>query len=305
MELTLVTGATGAQGGALAHLLLDRGHPVRALTRNPRSPAAQQLRQAGAEVVHGDFDDPTSLKAALHGVRSVFAVTTPFGTDPETETRQGIALIDAAHEVDHIVFTSACNADRSTGIPHFDSKQRIEEHLTSSGTRWTVLGPAAFIDDKFGDWTISGLRQGILGLPMPSDRPLHLIAVTDIAAVAALALTQPSRFTNTRLDLAGETLTPTQMAETLAKAIGAPIRHHRPPLEVVERHSSDLAMMFCYFSEVGTDIDLEALHAALPEITWRTYADVAESQPWPELLHPTRTNTDPTPPEGPTQSTNQ
>ncbi|MEU4807301.1 NmrA/HSCARG family protein [Actinosynnema sp. NPDC023587] len=284
MELTLVTGATGAQGGALARLLLDRGHPVRALTRTPESPAAQRLHAAGAELARGDLDDPTSLAEALHGVRSVFAVTTPFGTDPETEIRQGTALVDAAHDVDHIVFTSAANADRFTGIPHFDSKQRIEEHLTSGNVPWTILGPAAFVDDKFGEWTLSGLRRGVLGLPMPTDRALHLVAVRDIAAVAALALEQPTRFAGTRLDLAGEALTPRQMAQILTTATGRRIDHHRTPLDVVERHSTDLAAMFRYFTDVGTDIDLPRLHAALPEITWHTYAETAAIVPWPELL---------------------
>ncbi|MET1071549.1 MAG: NmrA family NAD(P)-binding protein, partial [Umezawaea sp.] len=107
---TLVTGATGAQGGAVARLLLGRGETVRALTRNPESPAAERLRAAGAEVVGGDFDDPASLKAAVDGATSVFAVSTPFGTDVDTEVRQGIALVDAARDVDHVVFTSAANA---------------------------------------------------------------------------------------------------------------------------------------------------------------------------------------------------
>jgi uncharacterized protein YbjT (DUF2867 family) len=284
MTQSLVTGATGAQGGAVARLLLDHGHAVRALTRNPTGPAAQRLRELGAEVVGGDYDDPASLKVALDGVTSVFAVTTPFGTDLATETRQGIALVDAARDVEHFVFTSACNADRSTGIPHFDTKQRIEEHLATTDLRWTVLGPSAFIDDKFGDWSLQGLRQGILGLPMPSDHPLHLIAVADIAAVAVLALEQPERFAGVRLDLAGEVLTPATMAEELSEAIGKPISHHRPPLEVVEQHSTDLAIMFRYFTEVGMDVDLVALRAALPEIRWHNYADFVRGLPWSELL---------------------
>ncbi|MEV0681079.1 NmrA/HSCARG family protein [Actinosynnema sp. NPDC050436] len=284
MELILVTGATGAQGGALARLLLDRGHPVRALTRNPGSPAAQRLRASGAEIAVGDYDDPASLEEALRGVRSVFAVTTPFDSDPATETRHGIALVDAAHDVDHVVFTSASNADRSTGIPHFDSKQRIEEHLAGGNVPWTILAPAAFIDDKFGEWTLSGLRRGVLGLPMPSDRELHLVAVRDIAAVAALALEQPNRFADTRLDLAGEALTPHRMAEILTAATGRQIDHRQTPLDVVARHSTDLAAMFRYFTDVGTDVDLPRLHAALPEITWHTYAQVVATVPWPDLL---------------------
>ncbi len=182
------------------------------------------------------------------------------------------------------MFTSASNADRGTGIPHFDSKQRIEEHLVTAGPRWTVLGPAAFIDDKFGDWTLNGLREGTFHLPLPSDRELHLVAVRDIADVAALALEQPDRFAGRRLDLAGETLTPAAMAEALTAAIGHPIRHHCPPLDVVARYSADLAAMFGYFTEVGTDIDLPRLHAELPEITWHRYADFVRGLAWPELL---------------------
>ncbi|MFI9011237.1 NmrA/HSCARG family protein [Actinosynnema sp. NPDC053489] len=286
MEPILVTGATGAQGGAVTRALLARGHRVRALTRTPHSAAARELRRWGADVVPGDFDDPASLRAALRDVRAVFAVTTPFGSDPDTETRHGTALIDAARDVEHIVFTSASNADRGTGVPHFDSKQRIEEHLVNAGPRWTVLGPAAFIDDKFGDWTLTGLRQGTLHLPMPSDRPLHLVAVRDIAAVAALALEQPDRFAGRRLDLAGEALTPAGMAEALTAATGRPIRHHRPPLDVVARHSADLAAMFRYFTEVGTDVDLPRLHAELPEVTWHRYADFVRALNWPALLQP-------------------
>ncbi|MEV8439866.1 NmrA/HSCARG family protein [Actinosynnema sp. NPDC051121] len=284
MEPILITGATGAQGGAVTRALLARGHRVRTLTRAPHSVAAQELRRLGADVAHGDFDDPASLRAALDGVRAVFAVTTPFGSDTDAEVRHGIAVVDAARDVEHIVFTSASNADRRTGIPHFDSKQRIEEHLATAGPRWTVLGPAAFIDDKFGEWTVQGLRQGTFHLPMPSDRPLHLVAVRDIAAVAVLALEQPDRFAGRRLDLAGEALTPAGMAEALTAAIGRPIRHHAPPLDVVARYSTDLAAMFGYFTDVGTDIDLPRLHAELPEITWTRYADFVRGLPWPDLL---------------------
>ena len=38
------------------------------------------------------------------------------------------------------------------------------------------------------------------------------------------------------------------MAEALTTAIGHPIRHHRPPLDVVARYSADLAAMFGYFT---------------------------------------------------------
>ena len=52
-KLVLVTGATGTQGGSVTKALLDRGHQVRALTRNPDSPAANRLREQSVEIVAG------------------------------------------------------------------------------------------------------------------------------------------------------------------------------------------------------------------------------------------------------------
>src|SRR3954468_23031348 len=92
MLAVAVTGATGAQGGAAARALLAAGHRVRALTRDPGSPAARALLALGADMRHADFDVPASLGAALAGADSLFAVTTPFGTDTATEVRQGAAL---------------------------------------------------------------------------------------------------------------------------------------------------------------------------------------------------------------------
>ena len=48
-KVVLVTGATGQQGGATARHLLANGWPVRALTRDPNSPAALALAEAGAK----------------------------------------------------------------------------------------------------------------------------------------------------------------------------------------------------------------------------------------------------------------
>jgi len=119
-----VTGATGVQGGALARLLLDRGLPVRALTRNPSAPVAQALRDRGVEIVYADFDDQPSLEAAFRGSPAVFLMGTPFATDVDTELKQGVTAVDAAVTagVPHLVFSSVAHADRATGVPHFDSK---------------------------------------------------------------------------------------------------------------------------------------------------------------------------------------
>jgi len=67
----LVAGATGRLGGPLADRLLDRGHRVRALTRDPGSAAADRLRRSGAHIVAGDLDDPSGLRRAAAGADAV------------------------------------------------------------------------------------------------------------------------------------------------------------------------------------------------------------------------------------------
>ena len=73
----LVTGATGNQGGALARLLLSRGHRVRGSTRKPESAAARKLQALGAEIATGDMEDRGSLAHAASGMDAFFCVSTP------------------------------------------------------------------------------------------------------------------------------------------------------------------------------------------------------------------------------------
>ena len=88
----LVGGATGQQGGAVARILLQRGHSVKALTRTPESEAAGRLEESGAELVQGSFDDRDSLEQAMRGVDAAYTMSTSFEAGTEAEVRQGITV---------------------------------------------------------------------------------------------------------------------------------------------------------------------------------------------------------------------
>src|SRR5882762_2723293 len=92
----VVTGSTGKQGGAVARGLLERGHKVRAVTRDPNSSRARSLADAGATLVAASLEDTAALTKALEGATSLFAMTTPFEGGTQAETRQGISAADAA-----------------------------------------------------------------------------------------------------------------------------------------------------------------------------------------------------------------
>lgn len=175
----LVLGATGNQGGSVARELLRRGRPVRALTRDPRSAKAQELAAAGAEVVSGDLDDPRSLDAAFRGVYGVYSVQTFMGPGGiEAEERQGRAVAEAAAraEVAHLVYGSVGGAERDSGVPHFDSKARIERHITGLGLPATMLRPTYFINNFAFMGPVRDADGLVLTLALKPGTALQMIA---------------------------------------------------------------------------------------------------------------------------------
>src|SRR5260370_860601 len=201
-KLILVTGVTGHQGGAALRHLSERGFSCRALTRDPGSPKARHIVGSGTEVVRGDMEDPASLTRALDGVHGVYAVQTPYESGVEAEVRQGINLIDAAKRsrITHFVYSSVGSADRRTGLPHFESKFRIEEHLRSTGMRYTILRPVFFMENWFGMRT--AIEGGALTLPLDPATRLQMVAVDDIGGIVAAAFEHPGKWKGQAFEIA-------------------------------------------------------------------------------------------------------
>ncbi|MFX1521547.1 MAG: NmrA/HSCARG family protein [Promethearchaeota archaeon] len=165
----LVTGATGNQGGSVARRLLEHGHRVRALTRKPDSPAANELEKLGAEISVGNFNDRNSLERAATDVDAIFAMGTSFEEGTVSEPRQAIAIAETAKKLDigHLVYSSVGSADQNTGIPHFESKYKVEQHIESLGIPYTIFGPVFFCENHvFEDWA-KKVDWRILDQPVP------------------------------------------------------------------------------------------------------------------------------------------
>ena len=281
----LVTGATGKQGGAVARALLARGHRVRALTRNVASRGARALAEAGAELVVGDFARRASLDQAIGGVDAVFAMATPFEAGLDAETRQGVALADAAKAAGvFLLYSSVGSADRQTGIPHFDSKYLVERHIQDIGVAHAILAPVFFMENAttFGR---EQLAQGVYALAMPGDRTLAQITVADVGACAAAVLEDRQRYAGQRFDIAGDDLTGHEAVDILTRVSGRPFTYVEVPKEMVRaRLGYDIVLMYEWFERVGYAIDRTALRAAFPTVHWHSFEDWAREQPWREIL---------------------
>jgi uncharacterized protein YbjT (DUF2867 family) len=270
----LVTGATGQQGGSLARLLLQKKHKVHALTRNTQSSAAQDLVNRGANIVKGDLDDSDSLKRVVKNVDSIFLMGTPFEDGTEGETRRGKLMADIVKEnkVEHLVYSSVANADKNTGIPHFESKYKVEQHIRNLGIPYTIIGPTFFMENLLG----SGLEQGQLALPLSPSSVLQQSALENIAEFSALVLERRKPFLGKRIDIASDEVTGEQAAKILSNELGQRIRYIPIPLEQVYQANEDMARMYEWYEKVGTGIDISALHQEYPEVNWLSFRDWAK-----------------------------
>src|SRR6202140_2163429 len=143
----LITGVTGNQGGAVAQALQGAGFYLRGLTRTPDSQRAATLARQGIDIVKGDLDDEATLRRALAGAWGVFGVQNAGEVGAEREEVQGKGLATLAREVgvEHFVYTSVASANKRTGIPHFESKWRIEETVRGlSFPSHVILRPVFF-----------------------------------------------------------------------------------------------------------------------------------------------------------------
>ncbi len=283
----LVTGATGKQGGAVVEALVTRGHHVRALTRNAASPAAQRLREQGVEIAVGDFTDQDSLVHAARGVNAVYAMSTPYEQGAEHETAQGLTITEAAQAagVAHLISSSVASANRATGVPHFDSKYAVEQHLQASRVPSTIVAPVSFMENVWQPWSLASLRQGKLAMALPASRALQHIAVADIGAFVAAVIERGETVCGRRFEIAGDALTGAEAAAIVSKVTGREVHYAGFPPDVLRAQSADLALMFEWFDRTGYAADIERLRRDFPEVQWHPFEAWARQQDWRVLDH--------------------
>jgi uncharacterized protein YbjT (DUF2867 family) len=272
-KVVVISGATGQQGGATLRALAGKGLTIRALTRKPESDAAKALQALGAEVVQAELDDETSLRKALHGAWGAYAVQNTWTAGVEGEEAQGHRFAKIAREagVQHYVYASVASADRSTGIPHFDNKFRVENTVRGLGfPSYAIIRPVFFMENLPSPWFLNG---DTLVSALKPDTVLQMIAVKDVGQYGALAFTDP-RFRNLELDIAGDALTLPQAAKTIGEALGRKIEYVQIPMSEIRKNSEDFALMLEWFERVGYDADIagNAKEYAVRPTTLREWA---------------------------------
>ena len=273
----LVTGATGQQGGAVANSLLKRGYRVRALVRDESKPAAEALKQAGAELVLGNFDDVESITKAMDGISGAFSVQNFFEVGFDKEVEQGCRMIDIAKKagVEQFVYSSVIGADKNTNIPHFESKWKIEQYLRQAGVNFSILRAVAYMDN----WVnFNWFADDKLYVPMKPDRVWQMIATRDIGEFAAIAFEHRAAVKDNVLEIAGDEFTMPEAEAIFSRTLGKPIKYVQQPMEELRGFSEELALMFEWFNDNANFADLKALRKMHPDL-WSLEKWLSMTQP--------------------------
>jgi uncharacterized protein YbjT (DUF2867 family) len=231
--MNLIVGATGLVGGLITRQLLEGSEPVRVLVRDGSD--YQPLVAAGAEPVHGDLKDRTSLDRAVAGVRTVITTANSAmrGGDDNMETVERLGnrnLIDAARGagVEHFIFTSALGVAVDSPVPFMAAKAESEDYLQESGMAWTILAPNVFAEV----WVGNLLRPVAAGDPVTlvgEGRRRHsFVSLRDVARFAVAAVDNPVAHGD-RVVVAGpEAVSFREVIERAGALLGRPIpvRHY-------------------------------------------------------------------------------
>ena len=243
-EAVLVLGATGQQGGSVATALRSAGWRVRALVRNVDSDKAKALAAQGIVPVRGDLADAPSIQAAMEGAFGVFSVQpssgqgAAYGVTDEQEVSYGKMVADAARRsgVRHLVYSSANAAGPTrTGVGHFDTKSEIEAYIRGQDILSTIIRPSAFMEILALPGM--GLDRGTLSFFMRPDQPMQFIAVEDIGRIVAAIFADPAKFGSQTIEIAGDAVTGTELAEEFSLVAGRPITYQRFPDSLLDHNA--------------------------------------------------------------------
>src|SRR5579859_6173288 len=236
-----LTGASGFVGRHMLQRLLEEGHSVRALVRDPDK--ACELAQSSVELVSGDVANGAGLEQGMRGCDAAIHLvgiivekgTNTFERVHHLGTRN---VVDAAKRagIRRFVQMSALGV-RADGVALYQTtKWKGEKEVRLSGIPSCILRPSLIFGegDGFVTQMMAAMRSAPLFRPVPGDGTpkLRPIAVEDVTTCFARALMYEAA-TNQTVDLGGaDELTLNEVLAEIARCAGVrkPAVHIPMPL---------------------------------------------------------------------------
>jgi uncharacterized protein YbjT (DUF2867 family) len=255
--MILITGAAGKTGRAIIRALSAKDEAVRALVHRPEQ--VQMVKDLAAQqVLVGDMRDRATMDEAARGARAIYHICPNMSPDEVTIAQTAMAAAMSAG-VECFVYHSVLHP-QTESMPHHWQKLRVEEQLFESGLPYTILQPAAYMQNVLAHWD-QILQAGIYPVPYAAETQLGMVDLEDVAAAAAAVLTESGHLGAT-YELAGPNLlSQSDIATILEQQLGRPVRTRVVSLKMWERkarasglgdyQTATLVKMFRYYEHYG------------------------------------------------------
>ncbi|MFE9792868.1 NAD(P)H-binding protein [Streptomyces goshikiensis] len=237
--MIVITAPTGNIGRSLLSRLLKSapatGEELRVIVRDPaRLPEAARGR---VEVITGSHGDAKVLDRAFEGADAVFWLVPPDAALPPQDAFSGFtrpaAKALAAHGVGHVVGVSALG--RGTPLANraglVSASLAMDDLIAGSGVAYRALANPSFFENLLEE--ADSIRdKGVFTDVVDADRKAPLVAVADIAAIAAGLLLDRSWTGFDDVPVLGpQDLSPNDLARIMTEQLGRPVRYERQPFD--------------------------------------------------------------------------
>lgn len=218
--MILVTGAAGKTGKAVVQTLALRAAPTRAFVRRPEQ--IDELHACGAtQVVVGDLRSADELARACQQIDTLYLICPNMQPDEVAIAERVITAAKYAG-IRRLVYHSVLHP-QTEAMPHHWQKLRVEELLFMAEFDYTILQPAAYMQNVLAGWTTI-VNEGIYRIPYAPSTRLGMVDLEDIAEAAAVVLTTEGH-NGAIYELAtAEWLTQDAVAAILGEATGRSVR---------------------------------------------------------------------------------
>ena len=251
MKTIFVTGATGNQGGAVAASLIKNGFKIKVLTRKTDSVKAQNLQKQNVELIKGDLSYLDTFRNHLKDIDGIFSVQTfENGIDKEIKQGMDLAMLAKEYGVDHLLYSSVAGADLNTGIPHFDSKYKIENYIKQLGLPYTIIRPNSLFENFLIPQVRSRILKGKLASPINQNKTQQFISAADVGEISAGIFLNKDKYLGKTITIGSEEMNMQQVATIFSEVLGKEISYQKFPMLIARFvMGKDLYKMFKWINE--------------------------------------------------------
>jgi len=227
-----VSGITGRVGGAAGRQLLEEGHTVRALVRDPGKVAAWS--QQGVDVRQGDFHDAAAVAAALEGVEGAFLMLPPV-IAPAPGFPEAEVLIASFREAlrkappPRLVVLSSIGSQQSSGLGLITSTHMLEAGLGDLPFPTAFIRAGSFLENYTFSLQAAASTGWFDSFLQPTDRPVPMIATADIGNEIARLLV--GGWSGKKIVELGSRWSPDDLARAMSEVLGRPVQARPIPRE--------------------------------------------------------------------------